>query len=606
MDEEDNERGIAHFIEHMTFDSSKKYPARGGVWDAITSFGAGDFNAFTTFRTTTFQLYDMPVNNLLNGLALHRSQVAEMTPSQAFVTAEVGAILGEARFRNETDRLQTNAILANHGGPTWRIPQRFTIGLPEQISNFSAAGMLRFYNKWYRPERFTAIVVGNATAKDLVAAVTATFKDITAAPGQPASPPAHPADGAITVVKNLVLQQLRGVNGIEFHLMCTRPYTRPSAMDAAYFRTVHLNRVLATAYALLVHVRLAEMYPEEILADFNGRDASIKVKNEYQLNIEAHVWAVTIPGDPQTGTWRRDFEIALTELRRLAVHGVHGQLLASLMQIVANNLDEGQSRSGWEDSKKLADKILGSGDPEEVYVSPAEEARLGLEFLTGAHLESAQAYIQAEAQFLYMALVDIAGAVERTTGRDPPPFPGVAPAQASLYVFVGNSTVTREVDQLVPEDIKKAIYQVEQSIPPPNILIDHFMLVLSRGLKIGGVEIPGTAPPIGIPKSGSLFNRRRVFSNVVWPQNIAWQSNAEMGIQSFRLFNGVRINVKLANSGNASQPDSEPGRAVMHVVSLGGKATESQGTLQVCQPGARVRVQRDLLRRDGQVRHDRL
>ncbi len=578
LDEEDNERGIAHFIEHMAFDRSKQFPARGGGWDAITKSGAGEFNAFTTFRTTTFQIFNLPASKFTEGLGLHLAQVSGMDPADAFVKSEVGAILGEARFRNGTDRLETSDVLLNHGGAGWRIPQRLTIGLPEQIKNFTAAQMASFYAKWYRPDRFTLIAVGNLTLDAMEQAVRGAFAPLK---NEPAAAPAHPGDGTIRVQEPIVLRKMRGVDGIEFHLLCTRNYTSPANFTANYHREENLRKILVTAYALLVHVRLAEMYPEEILADFNGRDAAIKIHNEYQVGIEAHVWTVSTPGDPQTGTWRRDFEIALTELRRIAVHGIHGALLYELQNIVANQLREGLSRSGWEDSEQLADHILGSGDSTHVFTGPEAEARAGLPFLTEGFLESAQAFVQAEAQFLYTALVKIAGADVGFDGtKNQAAFPGIEEPTASLFVFMGSSAITRTVDEIVVEDIKKAIYQIENSVPPPNILIDRFMLILSRGLKIGGIEIPGTAPPIGIPKSGSLFNRRRIYSKVTWPQNIALQANPVTGIQTFKLLNGVRINVKLRASGNASLPDSEPGRSIMQVVSLGGKATERKDTLR--------------------------
>lgn len=586
LDEEDDELGLAHFIEHMAFDRSKQFPTRGGGWDAITASGAGEFNAFTTFRTTTFQLFDVPVSRLEYGLQLHAMQVAGMDPRQEFVTAEAGAILGEARYRNSTGRIQSNDILVNHGGPNWRVSKRFTIGVPEQIAGFTAEGMLKFYRKWYRPERFTLVLVGNVTADTAVAAIKKVFSPLAPAAGSPATPPAFPADGTIKVAKPIVLKELIGVDGIVFHLMCTRPYVSPKTYNAAYFREEHLRKVFHTAYALLVHVRLAEMYPEEILSDAGGREASVKVNNEYQLGIDAHVLSVSSPGDPLGGTWRRDFDIAVTELRRLAIHGMHEALLYSLMRIVSSELEQGLSRSGWQESKSLADDILGSGDPDDPYVDDIEEARLGRPFLTAAFAEAAQEFVRAEARYLYRALVEAAGAEKAgdpALARQLFGSTESSAGKASLYVFMGTpADGSRPADRLVVEDIAKAIYQVEASVAPPNILIDHFMLVLSRGLSVGGVSIPGTAPPIGIPRSGSLFNRERIAEKVKMPMPVPLQTNEAMGIATFGLPNGVRVNVKLANSGLNRDPRSEPGRAVMHVVSLGGKATESPRLKNAC------------------------
>jgi predicted Zn-dependent peptidase len=286
LDEDDDQRGMAHFIEHMTFDNSMQFPGRGGGWDHICKTGVAGFNAFTTFRSTTFQLYNFNSSRLDDLFKVYEAQVSGMVPRDEYVRAEAGAILGEARFRNGTTRILSNLVLENHGGSTWRIPHRFTIGVPTQIETFTGSDLARFYSKWYRPDRFHLILAGDFEAKDAEEAlartlgkISTTLAQVEAAGGKDRrDPPPHPAATLPTPRKRLYLTHLPPHREISVHLLITMPPPAPPPFGAPERRRALFSRVFVSLLTLMSHVRMAELYPDLALNALGGRRVSFAIR----------------------------------------------------------------------------------------------------------------------------------------------------------------------------------------------------------------------------------------------------------------------------------------------------------------------------------------
>lgn len=172
--EEERERGIAHFVEHMAFKGSKNFPS-GTVVKTLESFGAAfgsEANAFTSFDYTEYKI-DLPLGK--RG-ALHTAFLAlsDWAFRSAIDTVEVererGVILDEYRRKqSETqDIKEYRWKLLTEGSP---YENRKPIGVPSVIREVSSESIKNFYKKWYRPERMAVIVEGDiryAQAEDLI------------------------------------------------------------------------------------------------------------------------------------------------------------------------------------------------------------------------------------------------------------------------------------------------------------------------------------------------------------------------------------------------------------------------------------------------------
>ncbi|HEV2364047.1 MAG TPA: insulinase family protein [Caulobacteraceae bacterium] len=178
--EHEDERGLAHFLEHMAFDGSKRVPSgemvkileRHGL-----SFGA-DTNASTGFDATSYKL-DLPRADAVSiddALMLLREAASNLTLAQSAIDKERGVILAEKRLRDTpsyrvfADRL--DFLMAGQ-----RPPLREPIGKTEVIENASRAQLLDLYRRYYRPERATLIVVGDVDPAEMEAKIRAAFGD---------------------------------------------------------------------------------------------------------------------------------------------------------------------------------------------------------------------------------------------------------------------------------------------------------------------------------------------------------------------------------------------------------------------------------------------
>jgi zinc protease len=178
--EEEEERGLAHFLEHMAFNGSTGIP-EGEMVKLLEreglAFGA-DTNASTGFETITYML-NLPRNDealLDTALMLMRETASELTISEEAVERERGVILAEKRDRSG---YQQRAFEANVAflAPGARYGSRLPIGTPEVITSATAARLRALYGRTYVPANTTLIIVGDYPVEVMEAKLRARFAD---------------------------------------------------------------------------------------------------------------------------------------------------------------------------------------------------------------------------------------------------------------------------------------------------------------------------------------------------------------------------------------------------------------------------------------------
>ena len=178
MYERDNERGLAHFTEHMVLNGTRNVPEGEFVRRlerAGLKFGP-DTNATTDFRQTIYML-DLPKTDAATvdtALFLLREVAGEATFVPTAIDSERGIVLSEERtratpqLRNAEDEL---AYLLK--GDV--LPTRLPIGLPDIIKTAPRERFAAFYDAYYRPERATLIAVGDFEVDAMEAKIRAQF-----------------------------------------------------------------------------------------------------------------------------------------------------------------------------------------------------------------------------------------------------------------------------------------------------------------------------------------------------------------------------------------------------------------------------------------------
>lgn len=161
--EEDNEQGIAHFMEHMAFNGTNKFE-KNELIKYLQSIGlsfGGDLNAYTSFDRTIYKLL-VPTTpkELENGFEVLREWASEATLDSQEVENEKKIVIEEWRLSQGLEQrlgdVQKKAIFEGS-----RYYDRFPIGLPKIINGANRELLKGFYQKWYQPENISVVAVGD-------------------------------------------------------------------------------------------------------------------------------------------------------------------------------------------------------------------------------------------------------------------------------------------------------------------------------------------------------------------------------------------------------------------------------------------------------------
>jgi len=189
--ETDQQRGVAHFLEHMLFCGTRHFPPGQLVkyFQRIGMKFGPDVNGSTGFYNTTYDL-DLPKGDaatLAEGLLVMRDFAAEALLEPEEISREKKVILAEKRTRDNPD-YRTFKETFSFELPATRIAQRMPIGTKEVIENTDRTLLKNFYETWYRPERLTLIVVGDFHPEIAQNLIKQRFSDLAPGAGQKQDP----------------------------------------------------------------------------------------------------------------------------------------------------------------------------------------------------------------------------------------------------------------------------------------------------------------------------------------------------------------------------------------------------------------------------------
>jgi zinc protease len=178
MMEEDNQQGLAHFLEHMAFNGTKNFEKNELVsylQSVGVKFGA-DLNAYTSFDET---VYILPIpsddEEILNqGLQVLEDWASTITLSEEEIDKERGVVIEEWRLgqgANQRMRDEWFPVMFKDS----RYAERLPIGKKEVLENFDYATLRKFYQDWYRPNLMAIVAVGDIDVEEMEANIKERF-----------------------------------------------------------------------------------------------------------------------------------------------------------------------------------------------------------------------------------------------------------------------------------------------------------------------------------------------------------------------------------------------------------------------------------------------
>ena len=211
--EEEHQRGLAHFLEHMCFNGTVNFPGNGVVkyLEGIgVKFGA-DLNAYTSIDETVYNIDNVPVSvagAIDSCLLILHDWAGALLLEEEDIDKERGVIHEEWRQRN-TAQQRLMEIVSEKMYPGNPYGVRFPIGTLDVIDNFPYSALREYYEKWYRPDQQAIVVVGDINVDEVENKIKNIFADLTMpenAAERPYYPVADNKEPIIAVAQDKELQ----------------------------------------------------------------------------------------------------------------------------------------------------------------------------------------------------------------------------------------------------------------------------------------------------------------------------------------------------------------------------------------------------------------
>jgi zinc protease len=378
LQENDDQQGLAHFLEHMAFNGSKQIK-EGEMVKIMERLGlrfGPDTNAFTSFDQTVY-MFDLPKTDaasLDTALMVMRETAGELSLAPAALDRERGVVLSEER-QSDTPQFRVAKAQLGFMMPGQRTPTRFPIGQVEVLKTAPAERIQNFYRRYYRPERAVLVVVGDFDPAAMEAKIRARFSDWK---GQ------GPAGGEV----DLGSVQPRGPQAkvlvepgaaLNMRIIWVRP--PDLSPDTAAERRKDLVRQLGFSVLNRRFSALARTAD----APFIGAGAGA---GNQQKSIE--ITSVAVNARPEQ--WSTALAAAEQEQRRIVQYGVRQDELDLEIEEFRTRVRAAVAGAATRRQSDLANEIVGSLSDDEVVTSPAQEQALfdqSVKGLTAAEVSAA-------------------------------------------------------------------------------------------------------------------------------------------------------------------------------------------------------------------------
>jgi len=359
LSENEEQLGLAHFLEHMAFNGSTNIP-EGEMTRRLERLGlsfGGDTNAFTSFDQTAY-LLNLPNTSdevVDTSLMVMRETASELLFEPEAVDRERGVIVGEERTRN-TPQLRATRALLQFVAPGQRLANRLPIGDLDIIRTAPRDRFVDFYRAYYRPERATLIAVGDFDVDVMEAKIRDTFADWTND---------HPA-GPDPVIGDLQPREAETYIHIEpgaqssAQLIWTQePDQRPDSLET------RREAVLRNLGLAVMNRRMSELSRASNPPFLGGGAGHQQLFGAMDIGL--------VVASFETGAWQPAIEAAEQEQRRLVQHGVSEAELQREVTEIRTALENAAAGAATRQTPALAGALLNAVNEEDVFTDPATD-----------------------------------------------------------------------------------------------------------------------------------------------------------------------------------------------------------------------------------------
>ncbi len=490
LQEDDDQLGLAHFLEHMLFNGTARFPEQELV-DYLETVGmefGPDINAYTSFDETVYTLR-VPTDDpqlLATALDVLEDWAFYATLDPEEIELERGVVIEEERLRdqNANGRIREQLLPVLFGDS--RYGERLPIGEMEIIRTAPPETVQRYYEDWYRPDLMSVVAVGDFDVDEMEAMIVERFSDEAAPVDPPARPTGTLPDHAETRYK-----------------VITDP-ENPSTTAQVYFkkpanvlRTVDDYRQGLTSgiFYQLLNARLGEIS--------RTSDAPFVFAVSSENNLVRPTDLSVVAAQMKEGRVLEGLETLLTEVERVNRHGFTETELVRAKQNLLTNWEQLYSDRENIPSSRRADEYVRAFLTGEPIPGIEAEYELAQELIPAITLEEVNAAIDSLIGEENRAVVVIAPEKEDLT----PPTEGeladvVARVEAKAIEPYADATNDAPLLADIPEP---AAVVAETAIPElgvTEIVLDNGVRVVMKPTDFREEEIRFSA---GSPGGSSLY-----------------------------------------------------------------------------------------------------
>jgi len=362
--EEEDQRGLAHFLEHMVFNGTKNFTAaeivprmqRLGI-----AFGA-HANAYTSFDETVYML-DLP-DLTEETMKLAFTVMRDFGDGALLETDEIdkerGVILSEKISRDSVNYRLMEQQFAELL-PDSLITRRFPIGDEEVIRNAPRERFVDFYTRYYTPERMTFIIVGDVEPDDMRGRIEAAFATMS----NPVEPGADPDLGKIHQPEGLETAVFsdKEVSSTDVSLMLVRPHIEKP--DTTSTRAERMPLDIAHS---IISRRFERISKERDSPVAQGSASDSILFNELELGSIS----ITAADD----RWQEVVPVLEQEFRRALEHGFTESELAEAKSNLLNAYEQQVKQKATRKSEGIATVLARTVNEKTVFSTPETDLEI--------------------------------------------------------------------------------------------------------------------------------------------------------------------------------------------------------------------------------------
>ncbi len=375
INENDKQRGGAHYLEHMLFNGSTHFKPGELVtfFQEIGMTFGDDANAHTGYDRTVYQV-DLPdgaEDNLRKGFLIVSDYARGALLLETEIERERGVILAEKRTRDSV-RYRASEASRKFKYRGTLIPERPIIGVEETLEKMDRATLKEYYDNWYRPENMVLVVVGDIDTHAVLPVITEFFEPLKAE----GSPPACYEFGSIDHPEiDAFYHYEKELGKTEVTIESIMEIDRVD--DSVEARFEDLGRYVS----MLIMQNRLEKYKEKNAEIFS--DAGYFSDDMLQRVQTTMLYGVTEGKDWKTTLKQLDYQ-----LRQAITFGFTEDELERVKKDLESYLESSVMTEDSRDSERLARLIIRHLSEDHVFLSPEQELALYTPMLERLTLES--------------------------------------------------------------------------------------------------------------------------------------------------------------------------------------------------------------------------